>query len=29
VVKGMPGAISVLIAASKGSLMHFPTFYAR
>ncbi len=28
VAKGMPGAISVLVAASKGSLMHFPTFYA-
>lgn len=28
VANGMPGAISVLVAASKGSLMKFPTFYA-
>lgn len=28
VANGMPGAISVLVAAGKGSLMPFPTFYA-
>lgn len=28
VAKGMPGAISVLVAASKGALLKFPTFYA-
>jgi fructose-1,6-bisphosphatase II len=28
VANGMPGAIAVLVAASKGSLLSFPTFYA-
>ncbi|HNZ09312.1 MAG TPA: class II fructose-bisphosphatase [Bacillota bacterium] len=28
VANGMPGAISVMVAADKGTLMPFPTFYA-